>query len=100
MNFYKKKKLVVVTEWVIESKVLEAMSLSGVAGFTILDARGRGQRGVREASWDASRNVQIEAICDEEVARKLAQKLMECFGEDYALVTYLSDVEVLREHKF
>lgn len=100
MEFFKKKKLTVVTEWVIESKVLDLLRREGVVGFTIFEARGQGERGVREASWDASRNIQIEAICEENAARNLAKRLMQKFGEDYALVIHLSDVEVLRDHKF
>lgn len=100
MQFFKKKKLTVVTEWVIETKVIEAFQSAGINGYTILEARGQGDRGVREASWDASRNVQIEAICEEDVAKLMSQGLMKEFGKDYALVIFLSDVEVLRAEKF
>ena len=59
-----RKLLTVVTEAVLESSITEALDELGVGGYTIVNARGRGSRGVRDAGWSTSSNIRIEVVCD------------------------------------
>ena len=100
MQTEKRTLLTVFTESSIEQVLVRDMNRLGVKGYTISEARGKGSRGVRDASWDESRNIRIEVICAREQAEALLTHLQERYYSNYAMVAYFSDVEVLRPGKF
>lgn len=95
-----RKLLTVVTEAVLETDLAELLPTLGATGYTIVNARGRGSRGAREAGWSTNSNIRIEVICEPATAERIAEHLREHYYRDYAMVLYLSDVEVLRPEKF
>ena len=95
-----RKLLTVVTEALLESSITAALDELGVSGYTIVNARGRGRRGVRDAGWESSGNIRVEVLCDEVLAGKIAESLRDRFYDDYAMILYISDVTVLRPEKF
>jgi nitrogen regulatory protein PII len=97
---YVRKLLTVVTEAALESQLTRDLERHGARGYTITNARGKGQRGVREAGWEADSNIRIEVVCDEATARRLAEHLQERYYDNYAMILLLSDVEVMRPEKF
>ena len=92
--------LTVITEASLEAKLIATIDSYGVSGYTITDARGKGTRGTRSGDWDFERNIRIETICSAEVASQLAQELKAKFYQNYAMVLYSHDVNVLRPDKF
>ena len=64
------------------------------------DARGRGNRGVRDARWLLSANVRIESLCSEPVARRLLELVETKYSANYGLVMYVTDVLVHQPDKF
>lgn len=101
MNDFATKKLVtIVTEAVLEDRICEALPGLGASGYTVVNARGRGSRGVRDAGWSSSGNIRIEVVCKAETATIITSDLKERYYRDYAMVIFMSDVEVLREDKF
>jgi hypothetical protein len=42
----------------------------------------------------------MEVVCDEQAARAIAARLQTGYFENYAMVLYVADVEVLRANKF
>lgn len=100
MNPHQRKLLTVVTEAALEGTLVREIESLGAHGYTITDARGKGHHGVRDAGWEASANIRIEVVCDADTARTLATHLREHYSENYAMILYLSDVEVLRPEKF
>jgi nitrogen regulatory protein PII len=97
---HKRKLLTIITETAIEKDLCADLEKLGAHGYTVTDARGKGSRGVREASWEASGNVRVEVVCNEETARTLADHLKDTYYANYAMILYLTDVEVLRPAKF
>ncbi len=95
-----KKLLTIVTEAVIESSLRSDLKRLGAGGYTIVDARGSGSRGVRDAGWSSSGNIRVEVVCDPGVARRITDHLREHYYRDYAMIVYVSDVSVLRPEKF
>ncbi len=95
-----RKLLTVVTEAVLETDLAELLPTLGATGYTIVNARGRGSRGAREAGWSTNSNIRIEVICEPATADRIAAHLREHYYRDYAMVLYVSDVEVLRPEKF
>ena len=64
------------------------------------EARGRGSRGVRSAEWDTESNIRLEIICNRELAERIAEHLQVRYYDNFAMVCYLAEVEVLRPEKF
>ena len=95
-----RKLLTVVTERALESRLTRDLQRLGANGYTITNARGKGNRGVRNAGWEADGNIRVEVVCDEATARSLARHLQERYYDDYAMILLLSDVEVMRPEKF
>lgn len=95
-----RKLLTVITESALETRLIADIEKLGAHGYTITDARGKGRRGVRNASWEASGNIRMEVICDAKIADAIANHLRERYYDNYAMILTLTDVEVLRPEKF
>ncbi|MDT8438709.1 MAG: transcriptional regulator [Wenzhouxiangellaceae bacterium] len=95
-----RKLLTVVTEAALEAVLTRDLERLGASGYTIINARGKGSRGVRDAGWETDANIRIEVVCDEPIARRIAAHLQQRYYDDYAMILLLSDVEVLRPGKF
>ena len=52
------------------------------------------------AAWDEARNIRVEVICARAQAETLLAHLQVRYFANYAMVAYLSEVEVLRPGKF
>ncbi len=103
MEFRKAKKVVIITEAVIFDKVVDLITSLGAKGYTAQSATGKGDRGVRSGGavfGDLFKNVRIEVITTEEIAKKIATTVIEKFFRDFAGIVYLEDVEVIRAEKF
>lgn len=100
MQSHTRKLLTVVTEAVLENTLVKDIDRMNAHGYTITDARGKGHRGVRSAGWEANSNIRIEVVCDNETASRMAAYFQEHYYADYAMILFLSDIEVLRPEKF
>ena len=96
----KRKLVTIVTESMLEHSLLETLQELGARGWTVTKARGKGARGVRDAEWQPSGNVRIEIVCSEDVATSIAGHMKRHYYEDYAMVLFIADVEILRPEKF
>ncbi|WP_026548810.1 MULTISPECIES: hypothetical protein [unclassified Arthrobacter] len=100
MQSHARKLLTVVTEAVLEATLTREIDRLNARGYTITDARGKGHRGVRSAGWEANSNIRIEVVCDDRTAGAIAAHLQEHYYQDYAMILFVSDIEVLRPEKF
>tara|TARA_R110002051_G_scaffold17586_2_gene51362 strand:+ start:228752 stop:229054 length:303 start_codon:yes stop_codon:yes gene_type:complete len=92
--------LTLICETALEARLIKDLEQLGAPGWTLSDARGSGSRGVRSAGWDNDGNIRLEIICARELAERIARHLQERYYANYAMVCYLSEVEVLRPEKF
>lgn len=95
-----RKLLTVVTEAALENVLVKDFETLGVRGYTIIDARGKGSRGTRDAAWGESSNIHVEIVCDEATAAAIADHLQSRYYQDYAMILFVSEVAVLRPEKF
>ena len=100
MKRHIRKLLTIVTESALEGVLLQRLERLGAQGYTVTEARGKGRRGVRKARWDQSSNIRVEVVCDTTTAERIVAYLQENYYDDYAMVLFLTDVEVLRSEKF
>lgn len=95
-----RKLITVICEAALEQELTQAISKFGASGYTVSDARGKGAHGVRDASWPENANIRIEVLCDESIASRILDLLVDNYYTNYTLVTFVSDVGVLRPGKF
>ena len=95
-----RKLLTIVTEAALEHELAREIERLGAHGYTITDARGKGGRGIRNAGWELSANIRIEVVCTVDAAHAIAAALKARFYDDYAMILFIGDVEVLRPEKF
>ena len=100
MQTHPRKMLVIIGEAALEKNLVRDARRFGAHGYTICDVRGGGERGDREARWEADRSIEMKVICDEEVARQLAQHVLESYAPNYALTLFTAEVGVFRPQKF
>jgi nitrogen regulatory protein PII len=96
----KRTLLTIITESAIEEMLLKDLEKLGVRGYTVSDARGRGAHGRRDASWGEVSNIRIEVICPRALAEAAIVHIQSHYYADYAMVTFLHEVEITRPEKF
>ncbi len=100
MLTYDMKLITVITESALEHTLEADIERLGGRGFTITDARGKGHRGTRDAGWSGDSNIRIEVAGKAEIIDAIADFLSETYYNDYAMMIYLSDIQILRRKKF
>lgn len=88
------KVLTIITESVIEQKLIKCLKELGAPGYTIEEVRGEGRRGIRRNDWDQSGNIRVQIVCNEKLARDIAEYLQEKFTESYAMFIFMFDADV------
>jgi hypothetical protein len=86
--------LTILTEAKLEQALTDDAERLGARGWTVTDARGKGEWGEREADWASSGNIRLEVVCAPSVAEQIAEYVTATYGGDHPLVLYLSDVRV------
>ena len=100
MQTHPRTMLVIIGEAALEKNLVRDARSFGAHGYTICDVRGGGDRGDREARWEADRSIEMKVICDEEVARQLAQHVLQSYAPNFALTLFTAEVGVFRPQKF
>jgi nitrogen regulatory protein P-II 2 len=100
MNEHPKKLLVILVEAALEKVLVRDARQFGAHGYTISEVRGGGDRGDREAAWEADRSIEMKVICEAAVAEQLAQHILANYAPHYAVTMFTVDVGVFRPQKF
>ena len=100
MELTARKLLTIVTEAALEATLVTDIEALGAHGYTITDARGKGSRGKRDATWPKSANIRLEVLCGADTALAICAALRERYSDNYSMVMYVADVDVLRPEKF
>ena len=99
MNTHPMTLLTLVAESILKDRLIHEIRNAGAKGFTITDVSGEGsrQRRVSELLGD---NVKIEVIAKREVADKVLEVLQKEYFSRYAVIAYMSEIQVVREEKY
>jgi nitrogen regulatory protein PII len=95
-----RKLLTIVCEAALETTLLRELESLGARGYTVTEARGKGSRGRRDATWGPHGNIRVEVLCTAQTASAIGDTLRERYYDDYSMVLFIADVEVLRPEKF
>lgn len=92
--------VVIVCEEALEPLLAPELLAAGAKGYTVCEARGRGNRGLRDARWLLSSNLRIEILCPEAVALRITEMVDSKYCDNYGLVMYRHEVVASRAEKF
>lgn len=93
------KLVTIVTERILEDRLLRKVEELGAKGYTLTQATGRGSRGVRASEWEGP-DTRIQSLVSEKVADAIVEYIAENFFEHYAVIVYVQDAEVVRGQKY
>jgi hypothetical protein len=101
MTVTTKKRILVtiVSESLIEGRLIEALIGLGVKGYSVSACRGDSIGTIRASEWSGD-NIQIQTLVNTELSDKILAMLQRDFLGKYALVAFRTEVDVLRAEKF
>ena len=99
MNTNTLKLVTIITERILEHRLISLIDKHGAKGYTLSQVTGKGSRGVRASEW-AGPDTRIETLVSEDVARKILDEIAEHFFEHYAVIVYMQDAVVVRGEKY
>ena len=95
MKKSKAKVLTIITESLIEQKLVKCLKDLGATGYTIEEVRGEGRRGIRRSDWDQAGSIRLQTVCDEQLADRISGYLAENYMESYAMFIFMFDAEII-----
>jgi nitrogen regulatory protein PII len=93
------KLVTIVAEPVLEEHLTAELKRLGARGFTVTDSRGEGSRGIRASELPGA-GIRIETVVSTEVADRLLAHVAKHYFPNYAVIAYVSTVEVVRGEKY
>lgn len=94
MTAQSKTLLTIITEVALENSLIDDFKRLGVAGYTIVEARGLGTHGLRTGNWRKEGNIRIDIVADREQCARIVEQLRSAYDRDYGLLMYSSPVEL------
>lgn len=97
------KKVVIIAELAIKPDILHIINEMKAPGYTLYEVRGMGERGVRDyetTQLEYFKNIKFEILVDQDLAERIVAAVVDNYFEDYAVIAYLEDVQILRQEKF
>ena len=93
------KKVTIISERLLRDQITELLKKHGATGWSITAVEGEGSRGTHTSDFEG-RNSQIDTIVTPEAADAIMEEIAKTYFEDWAIITYCSDVEVMRSQKY
>ena len=93
------KIVTVISEPVLSISLIATIRSLGATGFTISDVRGEGS-GEKSSGEVPNEKVKIEVVADSELAKKIMDEIAKKYFENYSLIVYASEIQVIRQEKF
>lgn len=100
MDKHPRTLLVIITESVLEKRLVADSQRLGAQGYTVHDVRGGSRLSVREALWEADRSIEMKIIATPDVADAIASHLLAAYAPHHSLSLYFASIDVLRPDKF
>jgi nitrogen regulatory protein PII len=89
----------IVCEPVLSTNLSELIRSLGASGFTVTEVRGEGS-GEKSSGEVPDLKTKIEIITTVELSKKLMDKVAQDYFENYSIIVYASDIQVIRDGKF
>lgn len=93
------KLVTIIAEAILEERLINELRKLGARGYTVGRVRGEGTRGIHASDWEGD-NLRIETLVGPEVADRIMNHLAGTYFQDYAVIVYSVDAEVIRGEKY
>ena len=93
------KLVTIVAENILADRLVRDILAAGATGYTITAANGAGSRDLR-ASTLGGENVRIETLVVPRIAEVLLEQLAKDWFPDYAVIAWVTTVDVIRGQKY
>ena len=100
MKLYNMKLLTITCEILAQKNVIDILHKHGISGYTLYEVSGSGAKGIRGQGFESEKNIKIEVVLQEEKLSDVLEAIARTLFSDYAIITYVSDVGVVRIEKF
>jgi len=101
MQLYPLKLVTVVGETVIMEKIAEEGMRLGATGYTLAEVIGQGSRSSRNvAATMGAKTMKLEFVVPSDVAVAILTHISHEYFEHYAVIAWLSDVQVVRGEQY
>jgi len=100
MKLYNVKLLTITCEILAQKNIIEILKKHEISGYTTYEVDGNGARGIRGQGFKNEKNVKVEIIMREEKLQDIVEEISRTLFADFAIVLYVSDVDVVRIEKF
>jgi nitrogen regulatory protein P-II 2 len=94
------KRVVIIGDETVEYRLVDEIHTVGATGFTYCLVHGEGTKGGERPRHAEPGNAKIEVICTAELADRILEHLMQNYFENYAMIAFVDDVQVVRGEKF
>jgi nitrogen regulatory protein P-II 2 len=93
------KLITIVSEPVLTDRITAELRKLGAQGWTVTEGRGEGTRGLRASELPGVVS-RIETVVSEAVAQKILDHVAQAYFPRYAVIAFVSTVEVVRGEKY
>ena len=93
------KRITIIGDESVRYRIVKEIHEMGATGYTDSVVHGWGTTGVRPRQGELA-NGKIEVIATPELAQRILEHVAQHYFENYAMIAFLDDVEVLRGEKF
>lgn len=100
MKLYNMKLLTITCEILAQTNVIDILHKHHISGYTFYEVSGNGSKGIRGQGFQSEKNIKIEVILQEEKLSDVLEEIARTLFSDYTIITYVSDVGVVRIEKF
>ena len=100
MKLYPVKLLTITCEILAQKNIIEILNKHEITGYTTYEVDGNGARGIRGQGLKNEKNVKVEIIIREEKLQSVVEEISRTLFANFAIVLYVSDIEVVRTEKF
>lgn len=100
MKLYNAKLLTITCEILAQKNVIDILEKHQVSGYTVYESEGSGAKGIRGKGLRDEKNVKIETVLTEKTAEKIIEDILSTLISDFAIIFYMSDIQVARTEKF
>lgn len=100
MRLYDTKLLTIICEAPAQKNITDILENNNLSGYTFYEVGGNGSKGIRGQGLQNEKNIKLEVILQEEKLYRILEEIARTLFSDYAIVTYVNDVGVIRIEKF
>jgi len=100
VRLYDTKLLTIICEAPAQKNITDILEKNNLSGYTFYEVGGNGSKGIRGQGLQNEKNIKLEVILQEEKLYRILEEIARTLFSDYAIVTYVNDVGVIRIEKF